>query len=892
MLKVKKILAALLSAATLTSFMATANANAVILVEEPETTTTVAETETAAEPIAEPTTALEEDSTEETESETESDSNDNYWCDDDPDTVFSDLYSVYGEVVCREQVATIMIPYDVTINGCIVNVPSIEYEIIGGTGKASMKTYQTDSITEGKNWTSAILEADSAGTVNVRVTITDHMANSTTYKYYNFVIDENLIFDSEAVTTEQPNFVILNETELKKDMVANETEYAYVLSVEYGLIVYLSGTLCHFSMDSTSDDKLFGKQTIENGDLICIRDGLNLLDIYPGIVSEYSAVINYGSAYDIVGDEVLTILNDAVNEVNTNCGYNIKRHFRKYDITSYKLLSKADLKQDVQDYSEYYFYVLSSSENVFVNVKTGEYYMADDLNVDLGKKDIWTGDLVFIDIFVDEIDTLLSDPILYEELSASNVKEVINYGSAFDIFGKSALEQINTYIDDYNSDCAKAYDLAELDKMDVDSYNENPSIPSNRDEYDTAVSEYIDTDFVRNDGTSIYILNSPSVVYTAPYYVVSEYQKLGSFERYTLKADKYGATFKPESDGIFVISEVREVTYYESVKPDSDCDYISGSDCDYIEYKYCYDVVITYVVTVEDGKISTRIGEQQNYKNKNTMDAVNQEIKDTYKLTGKVVYDECVYEKEGFESTKSYYYSYLNSIMIYDEDFDQTAICTSYYYTFATSPSKEYILIEAIGGEVPTLKSGKESVIKESGDCAITSRWEDLVSLAKYRLFDVRYNNYLPLVVTDGTNSYEISRDENKNGGKLTMTIVTDTEQSEITTTTEETTETTTTVDPIVEPTTTTTTIPTTETTETESKAEVIEGAVYGDVNSDGEVAVSDVVVLNKYIVKSAELSDYQKILADVNLDNKIDASDALSILQKLVMMVDSLPIR
>jgi hypothetical protein len=237
--------------------------------------------------------------------------------------------------------------------------------------------------------------------------------------------------------------------------------------------------------------------------------------------------------------------------------------------------------------------------------------------------------------------------------------------------------------------------------------------------------------------------------------------------------------------------------------------------------------------------------------------------------------------------------------MIYDEDFDQTAICTSYYYTFATSPSKEYILIEAIGGEVPTLKSGKESVIKESGDCAITSRWEDLVSLAKYRLFDVRYNNYLPLVVTDGTNSYEISRDENKNGGKLTMTIVTDTEQSEITTTTEETTETTTTtttttVDPIVEPTTTrtTTTIPTTETTETESKAEVIEGAVYGDVNSDGEVAVSDVVVLNKYIVKSAELSDYQKILADVNLDNKIDASDALSILQKLVMMVDSLPIR
>ena len=64
----------------------------------------------------------------------------------------------------------------------------------------------------------------------------------------------------------------------------------------------------------------------------------------------------------------------------------------------------------------------------------------------------------------------------------------------------------------------------------------------------------------------------------------------------------------------------------------------------------------------------------------------------------------------------------------------------------------------------------------------------------------------------------------------------------------------------------------------------------YGDVNVDGEVGIADVVLLNKYLVKSATLSEQGKANADAYSDEKLDASDALSILKFLVGTLSELP--
>ena len=64
----------------------------------------------------------------------------------------------------------------------------------------------------------------------------------------------------------------------------------------------------------------------------------------------------------------------------------------------------------------------------------------------------------------------------------------------------------------------------------------------------------------------------------------------------------------------------------------------------------------------------------------------------------------------------------------------------------------------------------------------------------------------------------------------------------------------------------------------------------YGDGNVDGEVGIADVVLLNKYLVKSASLSEQGKANADAYSDEKLDASDALSILKFLVGTLSELP--
>ena len=78
---------------------------------------------------------------------------------------------------------------------------------------------------------------------------------------------------------------------------------------------------------------------------------------------------------------------------------------------------------------------------------------------------------------------------------------------------------------------------------------------------------------------------------------------------------------------------------------------------------------------------------------------------------------------------------------------------------------------------------------------------------------------------------------------------------------------------------------------ETESISETTTKIIYGDVNSDNTVTISDAVLLNKYLVKSAVLSESQLKNADALSDNKINSSDTLAILKYIVRSVESLPI-
>ena len=98
------------------------------------------------------------------------------------------------------------------------------------------------------------------------------------------------------------------------------------------------------------------------------------------------------------------------------------------------------------------------------------------------------------------------------------------------------------------------------------------------------------------------------------------------------------------------------------------------------------------------------------------------------------------------------------------------------------------------------------------------------------------------------------------------------------------------TVEPTTEPTTETestteTTASSEETTATndETKPSVEGVTLWGDVDVDSTVGIADVVLLNKYLVNSAMVSDQGLINADCWHDGKPTADDALTILKILV---------
>ena len=69
------------------------------------------------------------------------------------------------------------------------------------------------------------------------------------------------------------------------------------------------------------------------------------------------------------------------------------------------------------------------------------------------------------------------------------------------------------------------------------------------------------------------------------------------------------------------------------------------------------------------------------------------------------------------------------------------------------------------------------------------------------------------------------------------------------------------------------------------------ETATYGDVNVDDDVTIADAVLLNKYLVGSATLSEQGMANADAYYDGRITSDDTLAILKLIVGTYDSLPI-
>ncbi len=62
---------------------------------------------------------------------------------------------------------------------------------------------------------------------------------------------------------------------------------------------------------------------------------------------------------------------------------------------------------------------------------------------------------------------------------------------------------------------------------------------------------------------------------------------------------------------------------------------------------------------------------------------------------------------------------------------------------------------------------------------------------------------------------------------------------------------------------------------------------LYGDVNCDGDVRINDVVLLNKYLARSEQITKQGLLNADCEKDDKVDAKDATKIKQFLALLIE-----
>ncbi len=141
------------------------------------------------------------------------------------------------------------------------------------------------------------------------------------------------------------------------------------------------------------------------------------------------------------------------------------------------------------------------------------------------------------------------------------------------------------------------------------------------------------------------------------------------------------------------------------------------------------------------------------------------------------------------------------------------------------------------------------------------------------------YDNSEPIVTTEPTTTTT----------EETTTDTTISSSETISDTTSETTESSTTADTTtsVETTTMSSTEATTETT-TSSEAEV---TMYGDVNLDGKVDLTDAILLNKAIASQVTLNDIARSNADCDTNSEMNGDDAIALLRFLVHIINSLPV-
>ena len=80
------------------------------------------------------------------------------------------------------------------------------------------------------------------------------------------------------------------------------------------------------------------------------------------------------------------------------------------------------------------------------------------------------------------------------------------------------------------------------------------------------------------------------------------------------------------------------------------------------------------------------------------------------------------------------------------------------------------------------------------------------------------------------------------------------------------------------------------ETTTTTKGGDVTPASLYGDVNLDGRVDITDAVMLNKAAANTVQLSEQQRSNADCDANNEVDSNDAVVLLKFLVSIIKTLP--
>ena len=95
---------------------------------------------------------------------------------------------------------------------------------------------------------------------------------------------------------------------------------------------------------------------------------------------------------------------------------------------------------------------------------------------------------------------------------------------------------------------------------------------------------------------------------------------------------------------------------------------------------------------------------------------------------------------------------------------------------------------------------------------------------------------------------------------------------------------------PVTDTTTTETTVITNDTTASQTAVAPDSNALYGDINMDGSITLSDAVMLNKKVADTVSLSDAALRNADCNLDGEVNGSDAIILMKFLTRILSSLP--